>query len=123
MHFFRLYGRVLGLLAADKWVAIGLAAANIALAGLQFLEPVLFGRVVDLLSSASGMSRDAVWTEAFALLALWAAVGLSGIGANVACRSWPTAWRTATGCSGCSATSSTCWPCRCPSTATSSRAA
>jgi ATP-binding cassette, subfamily B, beta-glucan exporter len=84
MHFFRLYGRVLGLLAADKWVAIGLAAANIALAGLQFLEPVLFGRVVDLLSSASGMSRDAVWTEAFALLALWVAVGLSGIGANVA---------------------------------------
>ncbi len=84
MQFLRLYGRVLGLLAADKWVAIGLAAANVALAGLQFLEPVLFGRVVDLLSSATGMSRESVWAEAFALLALWAAVGLSGIGANVA---------------------------------------
>lgn len=84
MTFFRLYGRVLGLLAADKWVAVGLSAANVALAGLQFLEPVLFGRVVDLLSSTSRMTRDAVWTEAFALLALWAAVGLSGIGANVA---------------------------------------
>jgi ATP-binding cassette subfamily B protein len=84
MKFLRLYGRVLGLLAADKWVAVGLAAANIALAGLQFLEPVLFGRVVDLLSSAAGMSRDSVWAEAIALLALWAAVGLSGIGANVA---------------------------------------
>ena len=84
MQFVRLYGRVLGLLAADKWVAVGLAAANVALAGLQFLEPVLFGRVVDLLSTAAGLSRDAVWAEAFALLALWGAVGLSGIGANVA---------------------------------------
>ncbi|HYI83136.1 MAG TPA: ATP-binding cassette domain-containing protein, partial [Acetobacteraceae bacterium] len=84
MQFVRLYGRVLGLLAADKWVAVGLAAANIALAGLQFLEPVLFGRVVDLLSTAAGLSRDAVWAEAVALLALWGAVGLSGIGANVA---------------------------------------
>ena len=84
MQFVRLYGRVLGLLAADKWVAVGLAAANIALAGLQFLEPVLFGRVVDLLSTAAGLSRDAVWAQAVALLALWGAVGLSGIGANVA---------------------------------------
>jgi ATP-binding cassette, subfamily B, beta-glucan exporter len=84
MQFVKLYGRVLGLLAADKWVAVGLAAANVALAGLQFLEPVLFGRVVDLLSTAAGLSRDAVWAEAFALLALWGAVGLSGIGANVA---------------------------------------
>jgi ATP-binding cassette, subfamily B, beta-glucan exporter len=84
MQFLRLYGRVLGLLAADRWVAIGLAAANVALAGLQFLEPVLFGRVVDVLSHATGMSRDAVWAEALSLLALWGAVGLSGIGANVA---------------------------------------
>ncbi len=84
MGFFRLYGRVLGLLAGDRWVALGLAGANIALAGLQFLEPVLFGRVVDLLAHASGMSRESVWASALALLSLWAAVGLSGIGANVA---------------------------------------
>ena len=48
MHFIRLYARVLGLLAPDKWVAIGLAFSALALAGLQFLEPVLFGRVVDV---------------------------------------------------------------------------
>ena len=84
MQFVRLYGRVLGLLKPDLWVAIGLTAANFALAGLQFLEPVLFGRVVDVLSHALGMTREAVWAEATALLALWGAVGLSGIGANVA---------------------------------------
>ncbi|MFC7541547.1 ABC transporter transmembrane domain-containing protein [Siccirubricoccus deserti] len=84
MHFTRLYGRVLGLLAADRWVAIGLATANAALAGLLFLEPVLFGRVVDVLSHSLSMPRSTVWEQALALLALWGAVGLSGIGANVA---------------------------------------
>lgn len=84
MQFVRLYGRVLSQLAPDKWVALGLTVANMALAGLQFLEPVLFGRVVDVLSHAAGMPRESVWAEALALLALWGAVGLSGIGANVA---------------------------------------
>jgi ATP-binding cassette, subfamily B, beta-glucan exporter len=84
MQLVRLYGRVLGLLRPDLWVAVGLATANIAMAGLLFLEPVLFGRVIDVLSHAAGMSRQAVWADALALLALWGAVGLSGIGANVA---------------------------------------
>ncbi len=84
MEVIRIYARVLGLLAPDRWVAIGLTLASMALAGLQFLEPVLFGRVVDVLSRADRMDPSLVWAEALALLALWTAVGLSGIGANVA---------------------------------------
>jgi ATP-binding cassette subfamily B protein len=84
MHFMRLYWRVLAMLAPDRWVAIGLAFAALALAGLSFLEPVLFGRVVDLLSRSERLTPSALWSEAFALLALWGAVGLSAIGANVA---------------------------------------
>nr|WP_314076307.1 glucan ABC transporter ATP-binding protein/ permease [uncultured Roseococcus sp.] len=84
MSFLRLYGRVLALLRADKWVAFGLTAAAIALAGLQFLEPVLFGRVIDLLSRADRMQVSDVWEAAYTLLAIWATVGLSSIGANVA---------------------------------------
>ncbi|WP_149539952.1 glucan ABC transporter ATP-binding protein/ permease [Siccirubricoccus phaeus] len=84
MPFFTLYRRVLGLLAQDRFVALGLGLANVALAGLFFLEPVLFGRVVDVLSHAQGMSRAAVWDRALTLLALWGAVGVAGIGANVA---------------------------------------
>ena len=84
MQLLRLYGRVLGLLKRDRWVAVGMTVANIAMAGLLFLEPVLFGRVVDVLTRAVYMTHEAVWNEALALLALWAAVGLSGIGANVA---------------------------------------
>ncbi len=84
MNFIRLYARVLGLLAADRQVAMGLALSAVALAGLQFLEPVLFGRVIDLLSRSDRMTETNVWAEAAVLLAIWAAVGLSGIGANVA---------------------------------------
>ncbi len=84
MHFIKLYARVLRLLAPDRWVVVGLSFAALALAGLQFLEPVLFGRVVDLLSRSESLSSAALWQEAFALLALWGAVGLSAIGANVA---------------------------------------
>lgn len=84
MEFLRLYLRVLALLRPDRKVAMGLTAAAIALAGLQFLEPVLFGRVIDLLSRSDRMTETNVWTEAYLLLAVWAAVGLSAIGANVA---------------------------------------
>lgn len=84
VQFIRLYGRVLALLAADRWVACGLALSALALAGLQFLEPVLFGRVVDLLSRSSTMGEQALWREAVTLLVVWGSVGLAGIGANVA---------------------------------------
>jgi ATP-binding cassette subfamily B protein len=84
MHLLRLYARVLRVLGPDKWVAFGLAAASVALAGLQFLEPVLFGRVVDVLTRASTTPPNLVWEEALQLLALWSAVGFSSIGANIA---------------------------------------
>ncbi|NCY24312.1 MAG: ATP-binding cassette domain-containing protein [Alphaproteobacteria bacterium] len=84
MKFIRLYARVLGLLAADRQVAIGLALSAMALAGLQFLEPVLFGRVIDLLARSERMTESNVWAEAAVLLGIWAAVGLTAIGANVA---------------------------------------
>ena len=64
-------------------MAIGLVFAALAIAGLQFLEPVLFGRVIDLLSRSDRMQESAVWAEALSLLILWAAIGLSAIGANV----------------------------------------
>ncbi len=83
MEFLRVYGRVIGLLRAEKRLAISLAIANVVVAGLQFYEPVLFGKVVDLLSNARHESTAALWDNAKKLLVLWAVVGLSGIGANI----------------------------------------
>jgi ATP-binding cassette, subfamily B, beta-glucan exporter len=83
MEFFRVYGRVIGLLRAERKLAITLALANVAVAALQFYEPVLFGKVVDLLSNAKGRSTEQLWRDAVNLLMLWAAVGLGGIVANI----------------------------------------
>ncbi len=83
MEFFRVYGRVIGLLRDERKLAIGLALANVAVAALQFYEPVLFGKVVDLLSSARSETTDTLWVNAKKLLALWAVVGLGGIVANI----------------------------------------
>src|SRR5277367_5644472 len=83
MGFFRVYGRVIGLLRDERGLAIMLAFANVAVAALQFYEPVLFGKVVDLLSNARNESTDALWGHTRDLLLLWAAVGIGGIVSNI----------------------------------------
>lgn len=83
MEFFRVYGRVIGLLRAEKGLAVTLAIANIAVAGLQFYEPVLFGKVIDLLSNARGRPVEQLWHDAREILGLWALVGIGGIVANM----------------------------------------
>jgi glucan exporter ATP-binding protein len=80
MSFIRLYARVLGLLSAERNLAITLAIANVAVASLQFLEPVLFGRVIDVLTGQEGA---AIWAESVPLLVVWGTVGIGGIVANM----------------------------------------
>src|SRR6476620_1421926 len=70
MEFFRVYGRVIGLLKAERGLAIMLALANVAVAGLQFYEPVLFGKVVDLLSNARDKTVAVLWEETRQVLVL-----------------------------------------------------
>ncbi len=76
MSFIRVYLRVLGLLESDTRLAVTLALANIALAVAQFVEPVLFGRIIDALSGALPQSvADAALVLA-PLLGAWVAFGL-----------------------------------------------
>jgi ATP-binding cassette subfamily B protein len=65
-------------------VAIGIGVAAVLLAVVQFLEPLLFGWVIDLLARASGMQEATLWSQAILLLAIWGMVGLTGIGLSVA---------------------------------------
>jgi ATP-binding cassette subfamily B protein len=77
------YGRVLGLLGRDIRIAGFLAFANLIVAGLQFLDPVLFGRVVNLLSGSDKMESGALWHQAAVLLGIWVTVGIGGILSNI----------------------------------------
>ena len=60
-----------------------LAAANVALAVAQFVEPVLFGRIIDALVSAQAANRKPVMGDLLVLLGLWAGFGLFAIIAGV----------------------------------------
>ena len=51
MRFLRLYLRVLELLGREARLGWVLAIANVALASAMFVEPILFGRIVDTLAS------------------------------------------------------------------------
>lgn len=74
MTLFALYRRALGMLAAERTLAILLALASVVIGLVQLLEPILFGRVVDALAQGEA---------AFPTIALWAAIGLFGIFASV----------------------------------------
>src|SRR3954465_10248650 len=67
MKFLRLYARVLALLGPEARLGWILALANLALAAAQFVEPVLFGRIVDTLANAQGGSRVVLWPALMAL--------------------------------------------------------
>jgi glucan exporter ATP-binding protein len=82
MSFVRIYIRVLGLLRADRRLAVTLALANIALAGAQFAEPVLFGRIVDALSGALPAGVGPAARALAPLTGAWVAFGLFIIGAG-----------------------------------------
>jgi ATP-binding cassette, subfamily B, beta-glucan exporter len=77
MSLLRLYTRVLQLLGKEARLGWILAGANLLLAAAQFAEPVLFGRIVDVLSG-----KDA--SSAWPLLGAWVAFGLFTILAGAA---------------------------------------
>src|ERR1700722_11981555 len=84
MRFLKVYGRVLGVLGRDLRIAALLTGANLLVAGLQFIDPMLFGRVVSLLSRSDQLAPDVLRAQAAGLLALWAVVGAGGIASNAA---------------------------------------
>jgi len=83
MKFLTVYTRVIGLLRPDRGIAIGLVIANLVVMAFQFAEPVLFGRVINLLTLSDTMTNKSVIHGAEALLAIWAGIGLLSIGANI----------------------------------------
>ncbi|HJU07295.1 MAG TPA: glucan ABC transporter ATP-binding protein/ permease [Rhodanobacteraceae bacterium] len=75
MSILSVYLRALRLLAPERALAIALALGNLALAGILFAEPMLFGRVVDALTSKHGHPA--------LLIGAWALAGFVGVAAGV----------------------------------------
>ena len=76
MKFVRLYIRVLQLLGREAGLGWILAVANLALASAMFVEPILFGRIVDTLAVAQGHLADLSWQNLMMLVGAWVGFGL-----------------------------------------------
>jgi glucan exporter ATP-binding protein len=76
MKFVRLYIRVLELLGREAGLGWILAVANLALACAMFVEPILFGRIVDTLAIAQGHLADLSWPDLMKLVGAWVGFGL-----------------------------------------------
>ena len=79
MRFLRLYLRVLELLGREARLGWVLAIANIALASATFVEPILFGRIVDTLASSQGHVADLSWRLLLGLVGAWIAFAMFSI--------------------------------------------
>ena len=76
MSLLKIYIRVLAFLGPERWLAVGLALANVALAAVFLLEPWLFGKVVDALA-------DPRTGDTWAYIGWWTGVGFFGVAASV----------------------------------------
>jgi ATP-binding cassette subfamily B protein len=83
MWLIRLYGRVLMALGSDLKIGAVLAVANIALAIAAFAEPILFGKIIDLLSQSASAPAPVSFSSVLPYILAWVAFGLFTIGAGV----------------------------------------
>jgi ATP-binding cassette subfamily B protein len=80
----RLYARVLGQLGPDLRLGGVLALANVALAVAAFAEPILFGRIIDLLTRGQAAGAQPVTFGSLTpLIVAWVGFGVFSIAAGV----------------------------------------
>ncbi len=84
MPILRVYARVLASLAATPGRVAALIAGNLAVATLQFLDPLLFGRVIGLLGQSDHLEHTALIASGATLLGAWAGIGALGIVISIA---------------------------------------
>jgi ATP-binding cassette subfamily B protein len=84
MSLLATYARVLATLGRNRRTVALLAAGNVAVAALQFVDPLLFGRVIGLLARTDTTPHATLFHEGAILIGAWLAIGALGIGANIA---------------------------------------
>ena len=75
-NFWKIYSRTLGLLGAQKNLAWRLSVANVALSCALFVEPILFGKIIDELSKMAKQTEAGIWESIRPILLLWIGFGL-----------------------------------------------
>src|SRR6478735_7743760 len=83
MSLFTLYARVLGELGPERRLGVVLALANILLAGVAFAEPMLFGALIDRLTTIQIAGSALTWSSINLLIFAWVGFGLLNIAMGV----------------------------------------
>jgi ATP-binding cassette, subfamily B, beta-glucan exporter len=83
MSVFSLYWRVLTELRGHAKLAYGLVVANLILAAAQFAEPMLFGKIIDLMTKEQPGGTPVGLREIWTTVAAWAGFGLFSIVASM----------------------------------------
>lgn len=83
MAMLTIYLRVLAQLGPEKRLGVLLALANLFLAVAAFAEPVLFGKIIDVLTRTAGTSVRPTWGELVPLMLTWMGFGIATILAGV----------------------------------------
>ncbi len=81
--FASVYARALGMLRPVRGLVATLVGANLLLAAIPFVDPILFGRAIDLLTHAQARGAEATFHDGVRIFGLWAAVGVGGILARI----------------------------------------
>ncbi|MFY9879695.1 MAG: glucan ABC transporter ATP-binding protein/ permease [Pseudolabrys sp.] len=76
MGFLQVYARALAKLGPDSSLGWLLALANVGVTVALFAEPVLFGRVINVLAVAQADSASADWAKLWWLVLVWASLGM-----------------------------------------------
>jgi glucan exporter ATP-binding protein len=85
MSVLKLYWRVLCELRPQARLAMIFVAANLVVAGAQFAEPMLFGRIIDLMTSAQAKGGGPIpFSDLMPTVLAWAGFGLFSIGGSMA---------------------------------------
>ncbi len=84
MALAKLYIRVLLQLGPEMRLALLLVLANLLLAVAQFVEPWLFGQIINVLTAAQGTGGKPKVDQLLPLIGAWLVFGLFTIGAGVA---------------------------------------
>lgn len=83
MPLLKLYIRVLMQLGPEMKLGLFLVATNLALAVAQFVEPWLFGRIINVLTGAQAGGGKPTMEQLLPLIGLWLIFGLFTIAAGV----------------------------------------
>ena len=76
MSFIRLYMRVLAMLGPEARLGWVLAVSNFLLSGAMFVEPILFGRIIDTLAGSQSHVADLNVSRLILLFAAWVGFAL-----------------------------------------------